>query len=108
MDWLHRTLQSRVASLRIELAEAQERILSLEADILSITSPEEEAYREVGLSSNCSPVVLIAARKALLSHWHPDRHSEEYKRTATRCFQEVQAAFERIEALRQQRRARNR
>ncbi|MFC4172989.1 hypothetical protein ACFOYU_13110 [Microvirga sp. GCM10011540] len=101
MDWLHLTLQGKIASLDRELAEAQERILSLEADILSITSPEEEAYRKVGLSSGCSPVVVTAARKALLSHWHPDRWPEGRKRHATQRFQAAQAAFERIAVLRE-------
>jgi hypothetical protein len=106
MDWLHRTLQFRIASLRIELDEAQKRILNLEAHILTTTNPDADAYREVGLSPNCSPVVLNSARKALLSHFHPDRWSEDRKPHATKCFQDAQAAFERIEALRQQGQAR--
>jgi hypothetical protein len=106
MDWLHRALQWKIASLRSELAEAQERILALEADVMEMTCPDAEVYREVGLSPDCLPVVLQAARKAILTHWHPDRHPEDRKQHATICFQDAQSAFERIEALRQQERAR--
>lgn len=101
MDWQHRAALSRIETLERELADARELIADLEADILSITSPEEDAYREVGLSSNCSPVVLHAARRALLRHFHPDRWSQDRKGHATECFRSVQVAFERIEALRQ-------
>ena len=100
MDWQYRAALSRIETLERELANVRELIADLEADILSITSPEEDAYREVGLSSDCSPVVLHAARRALLSHWHPDRWSQDRKGHAADCFRSAQAAFERIEALR--------
>lgn len=100
MDWQYRAALSRIETLERELAEARELIADLEADILSITSPDEDAYREVGLSSDCAPVVLHAARRALLGHWHPDRWPQQQKPHAAECFRSVQAAFERIEAIR--------
>ena len=101
MDWQFRAAQSRIETLERELADGREHIADLQEDILSLTDPEEDVYRQVGLSSNCSPVVLNAARRALLAHWHPDRWSQDRKGHASDCFRSVQAAFERIEALRQ-------
>jgi hypothetical protein len=101
MDWQYRAALSRIETLERELANARELIADLEADILSITDPLEDSYREVGLFSNCCPVVLHAARRALLIHWHPDRWSQDRKGHAAECFRSVQATFERIEALRQ-------
>jgi hypothetical protein len=105
MDWPYRAALSRIKALERELADARDSIADLETDILSLTCPEEDVYREVGLSSNCSPMVLHAARRALLSHWHPDRWSQGRKEHATKCFRSVQVAFDRIEAIRQQQRA---
>ncbi len=107
MDWQYRAALSRIEALERELANARELIADLEADILSITNPLEDSYREVGLSSNCCPVVLNAARRALLGHWHPDRWPQHQKKHATECFRATQAVFERIEALRQQERVRS-
>jgi hypothetical protein len=96
-DWRYAAALSRIETLKSELAEAQEHIHDLQADILSITSPEEDAYREVGLSSDCSPVVLKAARKSLLAYFHPDRFPSAQKPYAAERFKAVQATFDRIE-----------
>lgn len=96
-DWRYAAALSQIGAPKRELAEAREHIHDLEADILSITSPDEDDYRAVGLSSDCSTVVLAASRKALLAYWHPDRWPSAQKSYATERFQAVQATFDRIE-----------
>jgi hypothetical protein len=90
------------AALEDDLALAHRRIKALEDRIAALEDTEIEAtiYRSVGLASTAHAVVVSAARRALLHHHHPDRAPPAQRAAATRQFQAVSAAFDRIVELR--------
>lgn len=90
------------AALEDDLTLAHRRIEVLEDRLAALEDTEVEAavYRSVGLTSTAHAVVVSAARRALLHHYHPDRAPPAQRAAATRQFQAVSAAFDRIVALR--------
>lgn len=100
MDWSERAARSEIEGLRRALARAEERILALEYDLQHGTSPEEDLFRSVGLSPEAIPIVVNAARRALLAHWHPDRWPDDQKEFASECFRAAQDVFDWIGKIR--------
>ena len=90
------------AALKDDLTLAHRRIEVLEDRLAALEGTEVEAavYRSVGLTSTAHAAVVSAARRALLHHHHPDRAPPAQRAAATRQFQVVSAAFDRIVELR--------
>lgn len=95
-------IQARVEALEHDLATARAWIGHLEAKLAAIEDDEEEdaLYRSVGLAPCAHTVVIAAARRALLQHYHPDRWDQRQKSGATAKFQATSATFEKIARLR--------
>jgi hypothetical protein len=89
-------------ALADDLALAQRRIKTLENRLAALEDTENEVavYRSVGLASTAHTVVVSAARRAFLHYLHPDRVPPAQRDAATRQFQIVSAAFDRIMELR--------
>ncbi|WP_192216035.1 molecular chaperone DnaJ [Methylobacterium bullatum] len=88
------------AALEVDLLTAQGRIKTLEERLAGHEDDEEAAiYRSVGLVPTAHGVVVSAARRALLAHFHPDR-AVGCQASATQQFRRAADAFERITELR--------
>lgn len=94
--------QAEADDLRTDLGRAAKRISDLEARLAEADDPglDDAAYKRVGLHPGAHRVVVDAARRALLAHWHPDRYAAGQCEYATRQFQEVANAFDVILATR--------
>ncbi|WP_267361240.1 MULTISPECIES: molecular chaperone DnaJ [unclassified Methylobacterium] len=87
-------LQHDLATARAWIERLQSRLAELQDD------GDAHVYASVGLTPNAHAVVVHAARRALLGHYHPDRASPDDKSKMSSQFAAASAAFDRIEALR--------
>jgi hypothetical protein len=60
----------------------------------------DPAYAELGLSPDLPDDLVSVYERALLRHHHPDRAAPEEREIATKTFQKVTIAFQRIRTLR--------
>lgn len=91
----------RIEALGHDLETARAWIDVLQGKVAEVEDDEvEQTYRAVGLASVAHVVVVRAARRALLAHYHPDRASAEDKDRMTAQCAAASAAFDRIETLR--------
>jgi hypothetical protein len=60
----------------------------------------DAAYAELGLSPDLPDDLVPVYERALLRHHHPDRVEPSSREAATRRFQSVTIAFQRIRRLR--------
>ncbi|KAG0699579.1 DnaJ subfamily C member 22 [Chionoecetes opilio] len=67
---------------------------------------EMHALKVLGLKKGTSQEAIKAAYKELAREWHPDKHREG-KEEAHARFVEIQAAYERLSAIKNQRKLRN-
>lgn len=108
LRWKHELVRAELAeahtqieTMRHDLATARAWIDQLQVRLATIEDDEDDRlYRSVGLAATAHTVVVVAARRALLQHQHPDRWPPEKKASATESFQATHAAFERIKELR--------
>ncbi|WP_242109347.1 J domain-containing protein [Luteimonas aquatica] len=69
-------------------------------------SPRDNPYRVLGLTEEASDAEIDLAYRRLISQYHPDRLNgvaEELRRQAESKAREINAAYDRIKALRQKR-----
>ncbi|MGU3282242.1 molecular chaperone DnaJ [Methylobacterium sp.] len=92
----------RIEALQHQLETARAWISTLQTRIAEAEDIEEReaVYSVVGLTVTVEDVVVVAARRALLAHLHPDRAAEQDKIRMSAQFATASAAFDRIERLR--------
>lgn len=94
--------EARSATLQEALDHARHEVEHLEAALAEAGGGREaEVYAVLGLLPEAHRVVIHAARRALLTHWHPDRHADERTKAAAQAqFARVSAAADQIVAWR--------
>jgi hypothetical protein len=91
----------RVVALEHDLATARAWIERLQDALAQAEGDEtDQTYRSVGLVATAHEVVVRAARRALLAHYHPDRAVPEDKGRMAAQFAAASAAFDQIAELR--------
>jgi hypothetical protein len=91
----------QVEALEHDLSTARAWIETLQVKVAQFEDDEiENLYASVGLSPNAHDVVVRAARRALLGHYHPDRASHGDKSSMASRFAAASAAFDTIMELR--------
>lgn len=92
---------AQVEALTHEVATARAWIERLQDALAQVEGDEiDQTYRSVGLIATAHEVVVRAARRALLAHYHPDRAVPEHKGRMAAQFAAASAAFDRIAELR--------
>ncbi|KAK8387515.1 hypothetical protein O3P69_018209 [Scylla paramamosain] len=77
-------------------------------NFIELLDPQGEmhALKVLGLKKGASQEEIKSAYKELAREWHPDKHREK-KEEANARFVEIQAAYERLSAIKNQRKLRN-
>lgn len=97
----HHHALNRIEALEHDLATARAWIETLQAKVAEFEDDEiENVYGSVGLTSTAHDVVVSAARRALLAHYHPDRAQTNDKSAMGIRFAFASAAFDKIAELR--------
>lgn len=97
----HHHALNRIEALEHDLATARAWIEILQAKVAEFEDDEvENVYGSVGLTSTAHDVVVSAARRALLAHYHPDRAQADDKNAMGIRFAFASAAFDKIAELR--------
>ena len=98
----HHAALARIEAQEHDLETARAWISTLQVKIASVEDEQarDAVYATVGLGEAAHDVVVVAARRALLAHLHPDRARFEDKARASASFARASAAFDRIIELR--------
>ncbi len=79
---------------------------AFDADWFRFADRREAAYRTLGVAETASDAEIDQAYRRLIAQYHPDRLvgvAEELRRQAEQRAAEINAAYDRIRKLRQQR-----
>jgi hypothetical protein len=95
------TESSDLNVLRAELANAQNTILALQAELNTHRQSETDLlFRRVGLNKDAPPFVVRAVRLAYRKALHPDTRPDHQKKEAHQKFVDVEKVFDQLYKLR--------
>lgn len=92
----HHEALARAEAAEDSVHTANAWIAVLQTRLADYEDDASDVYAAVGLRDTAHDVVVAAARRALLAHYHPDRAAGEDKDTMSARFAVASAAFDRI------------